>query len=113
SRFNPVTGQFRSFSQADGLKISEFNSDASFVSHQGEFFFGGMGGFVSFNPDSINKTEQSATEWKIFITELEVSGEKKFMQGDINYSDTLIFAKGENNFHISFSTNDFINQDKI
>jgi len=64
SRFNPNTGKFRVFGPEDGLKITEFNSDAVFQAPDGEMFFGGVGGIVSFYPDSINETKNEERRTK-------------------------------------------------
>jgi len=112
SRFDPITERFHNFNKADGLKISEFNSDASFVALDGQLFFGGMGGIVGFYPDSINKFEMSAPLQKILITEFKISGEKRLLANSTCGTDTMVLKKGENNFHISFSSTDFINSEK-
>jgi streptogramin lyase len=112
SRFNPETGQFRIFSKTDGLEISEFNSRARFKTTDGEFIFGGMGGFVIFNPDSISQSEKISLIPRLIITELKVSGEVRHLPQPLNDTDTILFFKGENNFHISFSSTDFINPEK-
>ena len=54
-RFNPETGQSRTFSISDGLQSNEFNSYAAFESQNGELFFGGIAGYSSFFPGQIVK----------------------------------------------------------
>jgi signal transduction histidine kinase/ligand-binding sensor domain-containing protein len=51
--FNETGNSFRSYAVEDGLQSPEFNLGASFLSHDGEVFFGGMNGFNSFYPDSL------------------------------------------------------------
>ncbi len=111
SMIDPETGHIRVFDESDGIAISEFNSGAKFTSDNGEFIFGGMGGFVRFYPDSISlRTEGS--RHRILLTSLEVSGDKRHLPGDLNDSDTIILERGENNFHLSFSSTDFTNSAK-
>lgn len=112
SRLNPKTGHIRIFNNADGAGITEFNSDASYVADDGEFFFGGMGGFIGFYPDSLAETGEDCDEPKILLTDFKVSGEKKVLPRPLNDCDTIILLKGENNFQLSFSSTDFINSDK-
>ncbi|MCU0456068.1 MAG: histidine kinase [Bacteroidales bacterium] len=112
SMINPETERIRTFDEADGIAISEFNSGARFIAGDGEFFFGGMGGFIRFYPDSISHKESSDKKERILLTDLRVSGESKHLQGILNNIDTLIFNRGENNFHMYFSSTDFVNSDK-
>jgi streptogramin lyase len=112
SMINPETDRIRTFDEADGIAISEFNSGARFVSGDGEFFFGGMGGFIRFYPDSILLKEDSENRHRILFTDLRVSGESKHLQGILNTLDTLVFSKGENNFHLYFCSSDFVNSEK-
>jgi streptogramin lyase len=112
SCFNPRTEQFQNYNKTDGLGINEFNSDASTISSDGEFLFGGMGGIVGFYPDSINKLDIATPEQKVIITEVKVSGEIKLFQKPVYEIDTIILNKGENNINISFSSSDFINSVK-
>ncbi len=51
SRFNPEEETFRNFSVHDGLATNEFHYGAVFQNRDGEMFFGGIDGAVSFFPD--------------------------------------------------------------
>ena len=51
-RFDPRSGDLRSFQAADGLP-SVVHTKAAFQNRQGEFFLGGLDGFVAFFPDSV------------------------------------------------------------
>ncbi len=99
SMIHPENDHIRVFDETDGIAISEFNSGARFISDDGEFFFGGMGGFVRFYPDSILLTEENNRQ-RLLLTNLEVSGETRSLPGDLNESDTIILDRGENNFHL-------------
>ncbi|MFZ0282508.1 MAG: triple tyrosine motif-containing protein, partial [Bacteroidales bacterium] len=112
SRINPITGKIRTFGPSEGLNIIEFNSGASSIGENGEFYMGGMGGLVSFFPDIINVDEMEAGEQKIIITELRVSNEPRIFKLSAHRTDTIILKKGENNLRLYFSSSDFINSDK-
>ncbi len=53
SKFNIQHSSFRNYDISDGLQANEFNSNAAYISKDGEFLFGGINGFNSFYPDSI------------------------------------------------------------
>jgi len=112
SRLNPENGRIRIFNNKNGLGITEFNANASYIGDDGEFIFGGMGGFVSFYPDSLSERDEEFEEPEILLTDFYVSGEKRILQQPLNNSDTIILRQGENNFQLSFSSTDFINSER-
>jgi hypothetical protein len=94
------------------LNINEFNSGASYKDDDGEFFMGGMGGLVSFFPDSINNELIETADQRIIINEIKVSGESKHFKRSVAMPDTLFLNKGENNIQVNFSSTDFLNSDR-
>jgi hypothetical protein len=48
--FNRKNKTFKNYTVADGLPGNEFNANAFFKSTNGEMFFGGYNGFISFYP---------------------------------------------------------------
>ncbi|MDP4224473.1 MAG: histidine kinase [Bacteroidota bacterium] len=111
-RINPKTEIIRTFGPAEGLNIIEFNSGAVYRADGGEFFMGGMGGLVGFNPDLINKVDIENANQKIIINEIRVSGKPKPYNKSLWKPDTLILNKGENNLRFYFSSSDFVHSDK-
>ncbi len=55
SRFDPIKKTFRNYDINDGLPGNQFtsNSGSYFKNQRGELFFGGVNGFISFNPGDI------------------------------------------------------------
>lgn len=113
SRFNPKIGQFRVFGPEDGLKIDEFNSDNTYLAPDGEMFFGGMGGVVSFYPDSIDNEMESKYSAPLRIIDFRVSGASRHFKKAIYETDSVTLNKGENNFKVTFACLDFVNSTKI
>jgi ligand-binding sensor domain-containing protein len=112
SRLNPASGVIKNFGIAEGLDIVEFNSGASFTDDDGRFYFGGMGGAVSFSPDSINIHQKDSSRNSLILTKLTVSGKPKILDKTLNRSDTITLEKGEDNFHLTFATSDFAVSEK-
>lgn len=52
-QFNREHETFRNYDKSDGLQSNEFTTMAYFKGHDGEIFFGGLNGFMSFFPDSL------------------------------------------------------------
>jgi len=111
SCFNPVTGIFRNFDKSDGLNIMEFNSMSYCKTKRGEMFFGGIGGLVSFWPESLPAIEEN--DHPLLITDCNVSGTPYYFQKAVYYSDTLLFDKGTDNFEFHFASLNFTNAAKI
>ncbi|HLO61189.1 MAG TPA: two-component regulator propeller domain-containing protein [Bacteroidales bacterium] len=112
SRFNPETGKFRIYGYTDGLKIHEFNSDAAFMAKDGEMYFGGMGGVVSFYPDSLELEPESSSQ-RLIITDFTSSGISRYFDKPVYECNEVKLKKGDNNFGVSFATIDFRNAEKI
>lgn len=112
SRFNPVTRHFRNFGKAEGLLIEEFNSDSYFQASDGEMFFGGVGGLVSFYPDSIAEKNEMQ-EPPLVITDFKVSGLVRIFEKAVYDLDSLTLTKGDNNFQVAFASLDLKNGNKI
>ena len=112
SRINPGTGLITTFGPSEGLDIVEFNSGAVWKSDDDKFYMGGMGGFVEFNPDSININDIQVGRQKIIITEIGPSGKTYLINQSVKDIDTIILDKGEDDFYVSFSSSDFIHSEK-
>jgi len=113
SVINPVSGLIRAFSESDGLRIHEFNSDASWITDDGRFVFGGVGGAVEFKPDQLMGDQVVAHQNKITIKELDVAGKRKFPDIPVYKADTVFLDKGEDDFHVSFVIPDYRDPEKI
>jgi ligand-binding sensor domain-containing protein len=113
SNFNPHTRHFRNFGKAEGLLITEFNSDSYFQAPDGELFFGGVGGMVGFYPDSIDNYRNKTALSPLIITDFRVSGITRSFKKAVYESDTLILERGDDNFQVTFACLDFKNPEKI
>jgi diguanylate cyclase (GGDEF)-like protein len=53
ARFDPVSGEVRSFHRVHGLQEEEFNFGAHYASRGGRLYFGGANGYNTFDPDRV------------------------------------------------------------
>lgn len=113
SVINPTSGLIRSFGENDGLMIHEFNSDASWVTPEGKFLLGGVGGAVEFDPEQILSELPGGVKSGIIIKEFEVSAIKRILDRPVYKADTIRLRKGDDNFHISFVVPEFRAPEKI
>jgi ligand-binding sensor domain-containing protein/signal transduction histidine kinase len=70
ARFNPTTHRIRSYDQSDGVPISLFQLGAALRSRGGELIFGGINGFVAFDPSQL-KDDPSVPP--IALTDLQLA----------------------------------------
>lgn len=110
TRFDPRTGRVRIYGSSHGLQSDEFNHAAQFESASGRFYFGGVEGFSSFDPnvDRHSAAPPPIVLTKILKTDQTVVAESPLVELDrldVSYRDdiltfefaTLDFASPENN----------------
>ncbi len=113
SMFNPATRQFRNFGKTEGMLIEEFDLDAYYLATDGEMFFGGVGGMVSFYPDSVENYSSGNHDGQLVISEFKVSGVSRYFEKPVYELAAVKLEPGENNFQITFSRLDIKNPEKI
>lgn len=113
SMFNPATRVFRNYGRAEGLMISEFNSDSFFRTSSGEMLFGGIGGVVGFFPDSIAENLRLHDKKHLAITGLKVSGIGYTMERAPYETDTYRLRKGDNNFQATMTLFDLVSPETV
>src|SRR4030095_6726777 len=69
-RFEKATGICRTFLPTDGIAHEEFNRASNYKDKEGNFYFGGLKGFLIFNPRNIR--ESSAIRYPLLMTRFEV-----------------------------------------
>lgn len=69
SKFNPHTNIFRNYGVYDGLPGNEFRDNSRFQSTDGQLFFGGINGFISFYPDSLRYNDFVPP---VYITDFQI-----------------------------------------
>jgi len=116
SMFNPSTKVFKNYTVADGLPGNEFNTNAFFKSSNGEMFFGGYNGFISFYPDKIQTNIKPATivltDLKRFNKSVKINDEEGLLQKNISFTDQITFENDQNTFSLSFALLNFIKPEK-
>lgn len=116
SRFNPSLKKFKTYSVADGLPGNEFNQNAAFKSTNGEMFFGGYNGFISFFPDKIQTNTKAGevifTDLKLNNKVVNIKDESKLLKQNIRFTDHVSFKYNQNTFTIDFALLNFIKPEK-
>jgi signal transduction histidine kinase/ligand-binding sensor domain-containing protein len=110
SRFDTVSGTFRTYSAEDGLQGPEFNLRACYKAPDGEVFFGGMQGFNSFFPDSLDNNPFLPGVVITAFYKTTPKGERVYFQTDSVEMVTLNYD--DRSFTIEFAALEFTNPQK-
>lgn len=108
-RFDSISSTFHTYSVEDGLQSPEFNLGASFLGKDGEVFFGGMNGFNSFYPDSLENNP--------YIPEIAFTSIYKMRDGVKEYlhpgeNNRIELAHNDRSFTVEFAALEFTNPSK-
>lgn len=112
SMLDPETGLIKTFDTSDGLPdiIPGFNPP--FQNKVGQIFLGGMGGFYSFHPDSMQYNnvipQVAVTGFRLFDKPVEVgSGRNAVLARNIPYTREINLKYNQNNLSFTFAALDY------
>nr|NQU93316.1 hypothetical protein [Bacteroidota bacterium] len=109
SKYNPETGTFRNFDEADGLVDKEYAERSYYKDKDGWMYFGGYNGFNVFHPDSIKENKYIPP---VFITAFYLFDEKKYFEQPIFKKKAIRLKYNENEFSFDFVALNYINSQK-
>ena len=105
--------RFSIFTQKDGLMNNEFTSNSYFQAEDGEMYFGGNNGFVSFYPDQVVKNLSSLRP-PLRITDIKLSGESLYEKTAPYLQKKVEFpAYRKQHLEFSFAALDYKQPDNI
>ena len=104
-KINPQTEHFRIYDKSDGIINNQFNWHAYFKSKNGKMYFGGINGFVSFNPNSI---EVDSNAMPVKFISFRVNNKEILNSELLNKNKCIELDYYENFFSIDFMVLDFI-----
>lgn len=120
TRFSPADKTFVNFDREDGVMIDSFHSGASFVDNEGQVFFGGSNGLISFDPlmisEEFNVPEVILTKLTVNNKSLNVGDEvdgKVILDNSIHNTDQINLGYSQNHVSLSFTVNDFFGTENI
>ncbi len=112
SVFEQTSKKFMHFDVRQGLQDNEFNAGAYFKSAAGEFFFGGINGFNSFNPLAFGQNTKSAP---IVFTHFQLLDKENnhvatdILDAHISRIDTVKLNHRQNNMVFTFAELSYTN----
>lgn len=110
---------FTNYGESDGLWGSAFHENAATKLSTGELAFGGLQGFIIFNPNSISENKNASsvvfTELQLFNRDIKV-GERKnddvVLPSALAYLDEITLKPSNNIFSIGFTALNFFHPGK-
>ncbi len=111
-RFNMKTGKVKIFEKNDGVPILIHGLNSVYKDKNGRMYFGGLGGFYSFHPDSL-KTNDSIppiviTDFRLFNKSVKidtVSG--AILTKNISYTRSIDLQHNQNDLSFEFAALDY------
>lgn len=111
SRFSPATAQIQNYDSFDGLPKSGFAEAASLKLPSGTLVFGGLNGYVSFNPTGITSHKIPAniafTNLQINNTDISANDNSHVLKVNINQTPELNLKWNQNIVSIDYSVLDY------
>jgi len=111
-RFNMENEKIKVFDKEDGLPISIHGINSVYNDKQGSLFFGGMGGFYSFHPDSLKSNDSIPpvviTDFRIFNNSIKLDTTKNaILRKNISYSNLIELRHNQNDISFQFAALDY------
>jgi signal transduction histidine kinase/DNA-binding response OmpR family regulator/ligand-binding sensor domain-containing protein len=106
--YDPVLNKVRVYNKSNGLPIVIHGLNSVYKDDDGRLYFGGIGGFYDFYPDSLrvnnDKPPVVITEVLLFNSPLKVKSPENFL---IPYMRTIKLRYNQNNLTFKFASLDF------
>lgn len=106
-RFNPKTGDVKTYTKADGLLTDQFNYNSSYKDTDGRMYFGSLKGMVSFYPEQLNTSSKTAA---IFLTGFQIDNAEssdpaadKILDKSVLYTDQITLKHNQSSFSMDFA----------
>ena len=109
SRFTPESGEFKNYSESDGLQSNEFNMNAYAQDANGMMYFGGINGLTSFDPSKITANPYIPPVLLLSVTQ---NGTELIPEKNANQQDQIILRWPQNSFEFEFATLSYVDPKK-
>lgn len=117
TRYDPATGDSRTYYVGDGLQSNQFNAYSSHCSDMyGNLYFGGVGGITCFDPLNVSDNHHTCppviTGLKLFNVDVKVGDETGILKKDISMVDAIELRHNQSSITLSFACPDYQSRGK-
>jgi signal transduction histidine kinase/ligand-binding sensor domain-containing protein len=116
-RFNMETGKVKVYEKYDGVPILVHGQNSVFKDNGGRMYFGGLGGFYSFHPDSMKINDSIPpiviTDFRLFNKSVKAdTTNRSILTKNISYTRSIELKYNQNDLSFTFSALDYTNPSK-
>lgn len=110
-RLDPRTKKIKTYTHSDGLLGDQFNYKSGFVSHAGKMYFGGVKGFVAFEPHDVLSSPVSPSvvlnSFQLDNVEVPV-GDGSILENSITHTKRITLSPGQSIFSLGFAALSYV-----
>jgi len=111
-RFNTETGKVKVFEKNDGVPILAHGQNSVYKDKGGRLYFGGLGGFYSFHPDSLRTNDSIPpiviTDFRLFNKSVKIdTTSTAILTKNISYTRSIELRYNQNDLTFEFSALDY------
>ncbi|TCC99309.1 response regulator [Pedobacter hiemivivus] len=107
---------FKTYTVEDGLPGNVFNYNSFYKDTQGQLYFGGYNGLVSFYPNQIKENKKIPkvifTRLRLFNKTVAIGDESNLLSRNISLTKELTFSHAQNIFSVEFAVLNYIKSEK-
>ncbi|WEK17655.1 MAG: two-component regulator propeller domain-containing protein [Candidatus Pedobacter colombiensis] len=107
---------FKNYTVEDGLPGNVFNYNSFYKDTQGQLYFGGYNGLVSFYPDQIKENKRIPkiifTRLRLFNKTVAIGDESNLLSRNISLTKEITFSHSQNIFSVEFAVLNYIKSEK-
>ena len=112
TRYDPATGDNRTYYVGDGLQSNQFNAYSSHCSDMyGNLYFGGVGGITWFDPSALADNHDTyppiITGLRLFNVDVKAGDRSEILSKDISLTDAIELQHDQNSITLSFACPDY------
>ncbi|MDR2145959.1 MAG: response regulator [Tannerella sp.] len=112
SCFNPSDGTVKTYTTADGLLGNQFNYKSGYKSPDGKLYFGGLNGFIAFNPLTFTENDNIPpvviTDFRLF----NKTSADTLLKKDVNTRGEIHLKYYQSSFNIDFAALSYMAPEK-
>ena len=110
-RFDPVKESAKIYSRSNGLLTEQFNYHSSFRDSDGRMYFGSVRGLISFQPEKLYRTSNTA---RVYMTGFQIDNVRNHKKQNLSvltratlFTDTIVLDYSQSSFSIDFAAISF------